>query len=306
MGNPFEAELGFAQRLSIAFQPMPRIDRQRLEQSCAGQADGWVKLAPYQAGFQRLEAFFAGHGFDPHRHDTYVVGLTLGGVQSFAYRGAQCHSRSGEMVVLHPDELHDGHAGTPSGFRYRAIYIEPRLIHQALAERGALPFVASAVTADRRLGSCVTAALQDLDSPLDDIELDELVAEIAAGLARLDRSAQRRTASPRCSAAVAKAREFIDEAPIHTISSADLEAVSGLSRFSLARHFRVCLGTSPHRYLTMRRLERARGRMLDGNSLAETALECGFADQSHMTRHFKRAYGMSPAKWLTYIGSSPP
>ena len=36
---------------------------------------------------ERLEAYFGGHAYDPHRHDTYAVGITLAGVQSFHYRG---------------------------------------------------------------------------------------------------------------------------------------------------------------------------------------------------------------------------
>jgi AraC-like DNA-binding protein len=76
-----------------------------------------------------------------------------------------------------------------------------------------------------------------------------------------------------------------------------LEALTGLSRYALARHFRACLGTSPYRYLTLRRLDRARSLIRRGSALADAAVSCGFADQSHMTRQFKKAYGMSPGRW---------
>ena len=59
---------------------------------------------------QVLEAWFAGHGFDTHRHDTYAIGLTDVGVQAFDYRGAAEISTPGKVVVLHPDETHDGRA----------------------------------------------------------------------------------------------------------------------------------------------------------------------------------------------------
>jgi AraC-like DNA-binding protein len=76
-----------------------------------------------------------------------------------------------------------------------------------------------------------------------------------------------------------------------------LEAVAGVDRFTLARHFRRALGTSPDRYRTMRRLGLARAAIERGLPLAETAASAGFADQSHMTRQFKRAYGLTPARW---------
>jgi AraC-like DNA-binding protein len=52
----------------------------------------------------------------------------------------------------------------------------------------------------------------------------------------------------------------------------------------------------------MRRLDRARALIRGGAALVEVALSCGFADQSHMTRNFKKAYGISPGRWATLVG----
>ena len=87
--------------------------------------------------------------------------------------------------------------------------------------------------------------------------------------------------------------------------SAELEAVSGVDRFALTRQFRAGLGTSPYRYLMMRRLDRARRLMLARRPLADIAADCGFADQSHMSRQFKRAYGVSPGRWLAAAAAQP-
>lgn len=55
----------------------------------------------------------------------------------------------------------------------------------------------------------------------------------------------------------------------------------------------------------MRRLEAARTMMLRGVALVDVAAAAGFADQSHMTRHFRNAYGIPPARWLAMISGSP-
>jgi hypothetical protein len=67
----------------------------RLERSCATATADWLRIAPSSPGLERVEAFFAGHAFDLHRHDTYAIGFTLAGIQSFTYRGAAQHGMPG-------------------------------------------------------------------------------------------------------------------------------------------------------------------------------------------------------------------
>lgn len=99
----------------------------------AGSVD-WVIRSVQPGGIERIEAWFGSHGYDPHRHDTYSIGRTLAGVQSFHYEGSLRHGVPGNTLVLHPDELHDGMAGTDAGFRYRMAYVDPALIQNILGE----------------------------------------------------------------------------------------------------------------------------------------------------------------------------
>jgi AraC-like DNA-binding protein len=80
-----------------------------------------------------------------------------------------------------------------------------------------------------------------------------------------------------------------------------LEAETGVDRFTLARGFRTRFGTSPHRYLTGRRLERVKAEIVRGTPLAEAAAAAGFADQSHMTRHFKSRFGLTPGRYAALL-----
>lgn len=272
--------------------------KDRLERSCGPGADDWIGHAPASPGIERIEAFFAGHAYDPHRHDTYALGYTISGVQSFTYRGAQADSLAGNAIVLHPDEVHDGRAGAGTGFHYRMIYIEPRLVGTALQGRtNALPFLKDAVSCDRRLLAVLGAALADLNRALEPLEEDRIVAAITDALFTLDASLPERRISAASAQAVDRARQFLDAHFIRVVASDELEAVTGLDRYALARHFRIRLGTSPYRYLTMRRLDHAKAAILAGHSLADASFSSGFADQSHMTRQFKQAFGLTPGHW---------
>jgi AraC-like DNA-binding protein len=77
---------------------------------------------------------------------------------------------------------------------------------------------------------------------------------------------------------------------------------AGRDRWALSRDFRLLFGTSPYRYLTMRRLDLVRSLLAQGKPLVDAAMLAGFTDQSHMTRQFRSTYGMPPARWVKMLG----
>jgi AraC-like DNA-binding protein len=110
---------------------------------------------------------------------------------------------------------------------------------------------------------------------------------------------------PLCLPALQRIRELIAADPGIQHPTAELEQVSGLDRWTLARQFRAAFGTSPSRFRTMRQLDQARILMRRGVPLAGAAHEAGFSDQSHMSRMFKQAYGLTPGRWLAGQRQSP-
>ena len=82
------------------------------------------------------------------------------------------------------------------------------------------------------------------------------------------------------------------------ISTARLAAIARLSASHFTRAFKSSFGRSPHAYVTWRRVERAKSMMLaTRESLCQISLECGFSDQAHLSRVFRRAVGQSPSLW---------
>jgi AraC family transcriptional regulator len=92
-----------------------------------------------------------------------------------------------------------------------------------------------------------------------------------------------------------RALAFIDEHIDQSLTLTDLAAVAGLSSSYLIRQFKHTTGLAPHQYLIRRRVERAKELLVAGKlTIAEVAATVGFADQSHLNRHFKRLLGVSP------------
>jgi AraC-like DNA-binding protein len=160
------------------------------------------------------------------------------------------------------------------------------------------------VLASTRLAAAIDAASRDEPEPL---AIDDLLLRLTEALLEADPSdggAGRIVLDGR---AVDRARRLLDAETARVVRSSELEAVTGLTRYELARQFRAATGTSPYRYSLMRRLDHARGRLGEGVPLAEVALACGFADQAHLSRMFKAAVGLPPARYraLRAGGSSP-
>jgi AraC-like DNA-binding protein len=202
-------------------------------------------------------------------------------------------------VVLHPDEVHDGYAGTEEGFGYRQVYVEPALIFEAIQtmcpHNYSLPFVRTPVAMNRKLSAAISSAFQGTREPL---AIDSLIAQVAEGLIEADPSCKQAPLHRHLDvAALKRARQYLDTQKTRVVHSSELEVVTGLTRYDLARQFRIMCGTSPYRYLLMRRLHFAREQLALSRSLVEVAIEAGFADQAHFSRMFKATFGITPARY---------
>jgi AraC-like DNA-binding protein len=267
-----------------------------LERLCT---QDWMQSTDTEYGVEFLEAWFQGNAYQKHRHDTYAICLTTTGVLAFDYRGNSEISTPGQVVVLHPDEVHDGHAGTQEGFGYRQLYVEPALIFEAIQTMCphpcSLPFVRTPVARNRKLSAAISSAFEGTREPL---AIDSLIVQVAEGLMEADPSCKQAPLPRHLDvAALKRARQYLDIQKTRVVHSSELEAVTGLTRYDLARQFRIMCGTSPYRYLLMRRLDFAREQLAQSRSLVEVAIEAGFADQAHFSRMFKATFGITPARY---------
>ena len=247
-------------------------------------------------GVQAVDAR-SDHVFARHSHDQYGVGLMLAGGQTSSSGRGQVEALAGDVITVNPGEVHDGAPLGRAPRAWRMLYLPPPLaaavaadlgegarrdytFHQPVARQAAL------AACFRRLYAAVTGDATDLLR-------EQLLLELLHGL----QGEAPRAGSAAATAAIARARAMIDDAPAAAPSLADLAAVSGLSRFQLVRQFARATGLTPHAYLIQRRIDTARALLARGSTLADAAAASGFADQSHMTRLFIRTYGITPGAY---------
>ncbi|KAB0509747.1 AraC family transcriptional regulator [Pseudomonas moorei] len=272
----------------------------------------WIDLAQdADTGIETLRAHFEGHAYDPHWHDSYLVGVTEQGVQQFNCRRARHQSTPGKVFLIEPGDIHDGEAPTDDGFTYRMLYLDPRWLQRELAavfdkapDHGQLSF-ANTLATDARLAQATSLAFETLHRGelkiVRQTALDGLLERLTSHLHWRTRYGE----DPRLPRVAQKAREYLHANAQYDIGLDQLAAATGVDRFRLTRAFKAAYGIAPHAYLVQLRLAKARRMLAQGEQPAAVAMALGFADQSHLGRWFVRAYGLTPALYRKRCSNLP-
>lgn len=260
---------------------------------------------PDRDGVEMCRVRDSNHVFPTHFHDqTYGIALmSVGSSYVIGPRHSDVVVSPGEIALINPGQVHSGVPVGEDRITYRMFYLSTSRMNM-MAERlregsGLTAEFRRSVVRDPRLFSRLDRFAGLLARPGGRLELDSALMDALCPL--LFRHGG---VSPPCSdgsnerTAIRRAREFLAEDLERKVT---LEAVAdavGLSPYHFLRVFRKATGLSPHVFRTQRRLDRAADLLREGRSIAEVALETGFADQSHFTRTFRRYIGATPGQFI--------
>jgi AraC-like DNA-binding protein len=188
----------------------------------------------------------------------------------------------------------------PSDSSFRLLHLAPGLLH-GLPD--APPEIHRSASGIARIAW--VAAGPGLCELVDDIDQEDAVAEFVA----CTRLAARcriwiAAAEPVAHAVVCRARDYLREHFARKVTIDELARRAGMSRFALVRAFAREVGIPPHTYQTHLRVQQARELIAEGVALSEVSLAVGFADQSHLNRHFKRLIGVTPGLYARAIAGT--
>ncbi|UIJ60881.1 AraC family transcriptional regulator [Amycolatopsis acidiphila] len=248
---------------------------------------------------EAMHAHFERHVYHRHSHETYSFGVTEAGAQAFTCRGAARTSAAGMVMAFNPEAPHDGQAALADGFTYRIVHIGPVLITDVLRDTAdrqvGMPLFAEPVLED----AVLAAALRRLHAVLGESRLTQDEALHATVRALVGRGSTRPARTRSLPVGVRRARDLLEAAYAEDLRADDLAEAAGCSRFALHRAFVAAYGLAPSDYQRQLRLRAARRLLTEGHPPADAAAGAGFADQSHLTRWFKRYYGLTPGRFLT-------
>jgi AraC-like DNA-binding protein len=277
----------------------------------AGPAADWATYwrSPDEP-LEAMHAHFVGHVYHRHSHDCYSFGVTESGAQGFTCRRDSHVSVAGMVMAFNPDDPHDGHCATGRGFTYRMVHVGPEFLSGVLADvtgRPAVrPLFAAPVLDDAAAASAVYRLHAALISGAGPLERGERLTAAAALLARRAATRPQAVAAPLtdrdAADAARKIRAFLHDEYASQVTGADLAAVAGRSRYAAYRAFHASYGLAPSAYQRQLRLRAARRFLARGAAPADAAAMAGFADQAHLTRWFRRCYGITPGAYRGAAG----
>ena len=207
------------------------------------------------------------------------------------------------VMVFNPDDPHDGRAATGQGFSYRMIHVGPDLVADVLADIGGRPagwpLFATPVLPDPGLAAALRRLHDALTGPATPLERGERLTMALSWAARAAGRPpdQGRTGAAETQRIARQVRDLLDGNYAAPVSGADLSAAAGCSRYAAYRAFRSVAGLAPGEYQRQLRLRAARQALARGTPPGQAAADAGFADQAHLTRWFRRCYGITPAAY---------
>jgi len=254
-----------------------------------------------------LRARYERQFFPRHSHEGFVFCVNERGAHASWYKGATVVIPERTITVVPPEEVHTGQPVPGVPWHYRAVYPGPDFFSALARDAGhvnaSTPTFKDLVTPDAALADAFVRAHQRCEGTTDALEREELVSELLLAILRRHASGTRRTrvATP-ARRGIARSIELIRARYAESLSLEELGAAAGVTRFTVVRGFQRTVGISPHAYVVQVRVEHAKRLLASGTSIATVASAVGFADQSHLNRHFKRLLGVTPATFARGAG----
>jgi AraC-like DNA-binding protein len=258
--------------------------------------------SPLLPDAELLTAQYYAQEFSPHWHDGFSIPVIQSGAQRYRYRGTLCLAGVGSIAAINPGEIHTGERATEHGWAYRAFYPSVAWMQQLASSMAGctvdLPWLTDGAIHDPELANQLAQAHQLLEAGIDPLQAESALTSAFALL--LSRHARNRVPLQPTHAdalRVERMKAKLMEDLSLPLALSELAVAVDLSPFYAARMFSRTVGLAPHAWRNQMRLNRAQAALRQGQSVTDVATLLGFADQSHFTRHFKRAFGIAPGRW---------
>ena len=251
---------------------------------------------PFWDNVELLSGQFSTQLFPWHSHDTFCLSVVEKGIETIEVRGRKMIASCGNVIILNPNQLHTNYAHDADGYTLRTFYFSPDLLQSLLAKQLETIYFSNNVIHDKNLYQQFLSIHQRLEvgATLSQPTLVHAFRELTDRYAYLHPPYEDLDTG---NSWTTELINYIDHHLGEKIMLAQMANLTHLSCYELIRKFKHCMNVSPFEYILHRRIEQAKQQLKQGAPLVVTALDCGFYDQPHFTRYFKRYVGVTPSAY---------
>jgi AraC-like DNA-binding protein len=239
-----------------------------------------------------FHARMTSHVYPMHTHQAWTLLIVDDGMIRYDLDRHQHRALRRAVTLLPPQVPHNGRAATAAGFRKRVVYLDLTQLPPGLIGRA----VDRPVLSDPVLRGRIHQLHQALAEPGAELEAESRLAFVAERL-RWHLGGPAEPAADGGARLAYRLRELIDARFRENVTLRQASELVHAHPAHLVRTFSREFGISPHQYLAGRRVDLARGLLLDGMPPGQAAAAAGFCDQSHLNRSFRRVVGTSPGRY---------
>lgn len=260
-------------------------------------------------GMSLLRADFTTHNYGPHTHEAFVIAVTEAGGAEISNARVADRATPSTLFVSNPEERQSARMGDSTRWVYRSIYLTLPAMQFIASDLGveAAPCFARGLIDDAGLIDRFARMHRALEADSDGREgfrgRERMIEAFGALFQRHGSGGGRVESAPRDSGTASRIIELMRARYDENLGLDELAKAAGLTNFQLIALFKRTVGLTPHAYLVHIRLNAACRCLKRGHTLAESAQMAGFCDQSALTKHFKRCYGITPLQFAEAVRS---
>jgi len=235
--------------------------------------------------------------FPKHYHETYSMAMLYDGAKDFKLNNAQHILDNSNMATMNPCDIHYGNSVTDDGWKQLVIFFDEHAI-KSFTEENQIKNkhfnFETMVSNDFQYRQDILTFCKSAINAESNLEVDHAYEQIIGRILAKEKHLSAEHKLNNC-AGVKRSISLMHEVPDAKHRLNDLAKTANMSKFHYLRSFKDETGMTPHAYLNALRVERARKLLFSSpENLSDIAFDCGFADQAHLTRAYKKIYGMTP------------
>lgn len=239
--------------------------------------------------------------YDPHTHQSFSIGTVLNGQAQYLNQRQRERAGPGCVVMINPGDVHACNPRDDSAWSYRMLFVDSAWLAGVQREIGIslhqdLQMFSDTLSHERGLYQSLNTLLENLWQPAGRLAKETALVDF---FIQLHQRFERVTLDIKSNQRLSQAAEYIAAHCVDDIALSDICDATQLSRSYLIRAFKQQYGMTPHAFLLNQRIHHAQALLKQGQAIVDVAVDCGFADQAHFQRVFKRHVAATPGQYVS-------